>query len=290
MKGMTLKKGFLLGGIFLLSALVFVQLSLACDGKDKWDCDHHHKWDCDHHHGEQCYPPKIQRVFLAYQDDSIVFEIYGKNFDRGAPPVVTLGGIFDLTIDETLTDDNVITATLSSLKDNEFGFGDYRLVVSTCHDSACENKYCKAHGPKCGCKYCKEHCSKCNDKHCKDNECKCRCKDRYSLTIAGPPGSPAEKGIIKSEIVEVTKSVTVEADTPVYDPNFKIEDTASCNTLGTGFTVTGGGFSSSKNVTIRASIPVKDENGWHVVGTVAGEIYVGAILEVTIYAVCAIVQ
>ncbi len=287
----SIRKAFLLSGIFLLSTFMLVQSSWGCDDKDKWDCDHHDKWDCDRH-GEPCHPPKIQRVFLDHKPDSetfIRFSIWGKNFDNGDIPVVSLGDIFhDLDV-EDYSDDYII-ATLPISEENDFDYGDYRLVVSTCQDSACKHKYCKDHGPNCKCKYCKKHCSKCKDKHCKDHEYKCKCKDRYSLTIADPSGPPAEKGIIRSEIVEVTKSVEVDASTPVYDPNFKIEDTASCNTLGKDFTVTGGGFSSSKNVAIRASTPASDENGWHVVGTVAGEVYIGAILEITIYAVCAIVE
>ena len=106
------RKVFLLAGIFLLGTFMLVQLSWGCDDHDGWDYDHHDKWSCDHH-GKPCHPPKIQRVYLDYQADSIVFEIWGNNFDNGVTPVVTLGGIFDLTVNDALTDDNVITETLS---------------------------------------------------------------------------------------------------------------------------------------------------------------------------------
>ena len=272
MKRMTFKKALLLSGIFLLSTFMLVQLSWGCDDDDRWDRDCHDKWDCDHH-GNPCHPPKIQRVFLDYESDSITFTILGKNFDKGALPVVTLGGIFDLTVDEALTDDNMITATLSSIAEKKVEFGDYRLVVSTCHDSACKDKYCKDHGPNCKCKYCKDHCSKCKDKYCKENEYKCRCKDRYSLTIPGPEGQPGPSGILVSEIVSNTGK-----------PNFGVNEnqyvgTATC---GDGYTVTGGGFKSI-NLKIIESRP--EPNGWYVLGRITLEIEAEPTL--TIYAVCA---
>jgi hypothetical protein len=268
MKGMIFKKALLLSGIFLLSTFILAQLSWGCDDddKDKWDCDRHDKWDC-HKHGEPCQPPKIQRVFLEYQADSIVFEIWGKNFDHGALPAVTLGGIYDLTVDGY--DDNEITATLP-IKDKNFAYGDYRLVVSTCNDSACKDKYCKDHGPNCKCKYCKDHCSKCKDNYCKDNQYKCRCKDRYSLTI----GAAGQQ--IGLEIV--TQTVTIDfLETPEAKPELK----AICPS---GYKVTGGGF-SQKLMEIKESKPLKDENAWQVIGeftTGRGEAY-----ELTVHAVCA---
>jgi len=265
MKGITFKKAFLLGGIFLLSTFMLVQLSWGCDYHDKWDRDYHDKWHCDHH-GKPCHPPKIQRVYLDYQADSIVFEIWGKNFDNRVIPVVTLGGMIELKVGPY--SENQIEATLP-LKDlpEEFASGDYKLVVSTCRGSECKDQYCK------------------------DHEYKCKCQDKYCLTIPGPAEPQGKPGIIKSEIVEVTKSVKVKEDTPIFDPDFKIEDTASCNTLGAGWTVTGGGFSISKNLAIEVSMPVKKENGWHVVGTpVVSKISLADILEIKIHAVCATVQ
>jgi hypothetical protein len=281
MKGMAFKKAFLLGGIFLLATFMLAQSSWGCDDddKDKRDCDHNDKWDCH----KQCQPPKIQRVFLDYQADSIIFEIWGKNFDHGALPVVTLGGIFDLTVDETLTDDNRITATLSSIAEKKFEFGDYRLVVSTCHVSACkEDKYCKDHGPNCKCKYCKEHCSKYKDKYCKENEYKCRCKDKYSLTIAGPPSPP-------SPIALKIESKTLGL--PISESPQKIEGEVICSS---GFGVTGGGFSCSnlqactEGLSIIVSEPLLVGSkgvGWHVLGT-----YVGPPADLTLYTICAPVQ
>ncbi len=281
MKGMTFKKALLLSGILLLSTLILAQMSWGCDDddKDKRDCDHHDKWDGH----KQCQPPKIQRVFLEYQTDSIVFEIWGKNFGNGALPAITLGGIFDLTVDDALTDDNVITATLSSIAEKKFEFGDYRLVVSTCHDSACEDKYCKDHGPNCKCKYCKDHCSKCKDKNFKGYECKCRCKDRYSLTIAGPPSPP-------SPIALKIESKTVAL--PAKEIPQKIEDEVIC---ADGFGVTGGGFSCSNidactdGLRIIASEPLQDDTknsiGWHIIAT-----YVGPPAQLTIRAICTQVQ
>ena len=286
MKGMIFKKAFLLGGIFLLATFMLVQLSWGCDDDDKWDRDHHDKWDC-HRHGKPCQPPKIQRVFLEYQANSIVFEIWGKNFDNGVTPVVTLGGMYKLNVDKDDYSDAHIIATLPPT--DKFEYGDYRLVVSTCQDSACNDKYCKDHGPNCKCKYCKDHCSKCKDKYCQDNEHKCRCKDRYSLTITGPSGPSGEQGVIISKISEET--VTVQVDQTIYDPKFEIKGTASCNKFGTGWTVTGGGFSNSKYITFRASMPSQNENGWNVVGTLEKNIEVsGEYIEMKIYVVCAQIQ
>jgi hypothetical protein len=272
MKGMIFKKAFLLGGIFLLATFMLAQSSWGCDDDDKRDRDCHDKWHCDHH-GNPCQPPKIQRVFLDYGADSIVFEIWGKNFANGALPVVTLGGVFDLTVDDALTNDNVITATLSSIAEKKFEFGDYRLVVSTCHNSACEDKYCKDHGPNCKCKYCRDHCSKCKDKNCKDYACKCRCKDRYSLTIAGPPVPPGAPGTIESAVFEKVGDFD-----NITNPK-KISGTATC---GEGYTVTGGGF---KQTNLRIMESRAEGNGWYVLGRIVFEIE--ADFTLTIYAVCA---
>ena len=301
------RKTLLLSGILLLSVFVIAQYSWGCDDKDKWDCHHHDgwdhdghdKWSCDDHdkwscdkHGEPCHPPKIQIVYLHYNDESIEFTIWGKNFKKGASPVVTLGGRYKLEVGMDDYSDAYIIATLPLENlDEEFIYGDYKLVVSTCHDSACNDKYCKDHCSKCKDKHCADHCRKCKDKCCKDQDPKCKCKDKYCLTIPGPPEQPGKPGIIKSEIVEVTKSVIVKENTPIFDPDFKIEDTASCNTLGPGWTVTGGGFSNSKNLTVEVSMPLKEENGWHVVGSpVVSKIFLGDALEIKIHAVCAIVQ
>jgi hypothetical protein len=298
------RKTFLLSGILLLSVFVIGKYSWGCDDKDQWGCGNHDKWDCDDHdrwrcddhdtwscnkQSESCHPPKIQIVYLDYNDNSIEFTIWGENFDNGAPPVVTLGGRYNLNVDKNnYSDTHILTILPFQNLEGDFIYGDYKLVVSTCHDSPCDCKYCKEHCSKCKDRYCRDYCSKCKDRYCKNQDPKCKCKDRYSLTIPDPAERQGKPRVIKSEIVEVTKSIIVDANTPVYDPQFKIEETASCDTLGTGFTVTGGGFSSSKNLTIRASMPVKDENGWHVVGTLVGETYSGAVLEITVYAVCAI--
>jgi hypothetical protein len=278
---MTLKKALLLGGIFLLSTFMLAQLSWGCDDDDKRDRDCHDKRDCDDHdkrdcddRDKPCHPPKIQRVFLDFsQPDSIVFDIFGKNFDRGAPLVVTLGGIYDLTIDEAFTDNNVIRATLSSLAEKQFEFGDYRLVVSTCRDSACKDKYCKDHGRNCKCKYCKDYCSKCKDKDDKDDEC--RCRDRYSLTIAGPPGPPSPITLRR-----VSALVSLEGCTECVR---LIDLNAVCQS---GL-VTGGGFSCPECIPVRLDIsvnePLEKLDAWHVVGTYSG----GNRVDVTVYAICA---
>ncbi len=269
MKRMAFKKALLLSGIFLLSTFILAQLSWGCDDddKDKWDCDHHDNWDC-LKHGKPCQPPKIQKVFLDYNLDSetfIRFSIWGKNFDNGAPPVVTLGGEFGLTVMEH--SDGYIVATLPKSEEQDFDYGDYRLVVSTCPGSACKDKYCKDHGPNCKCKYCKDHCSKCKDKYCKDNQYKCRCKDRYSLTIADPSGQLGTIG-----------SVIVATDGKQISTN-EFEGYALCDQ---GYTVTGGGFKSI-NFKIVESRP--DGNGWYVLGRIAFDKEIDPTL--TIYAVCA---
>jgi len=272
MKGMTFKKALLLSGIFLLSTFILAQLSWGCDD-DKWDWDHHDKWDC-HKYGKPCQPPKIQKVFLDYNPDSetfIRFSIWGKNFDNGAPPVVALGGEFGLTVMEH--SDGYIVATLPKSEEQDFDYGDYRLVVSTCHDSACKDKYCKDHGPNCKCKYCKDHCSKCKDKYCKENEYKCRCKDRYSLTITGPQG---QAGAI------VLKIVTVEGQ-PSSGNELDIVGTADC---GPGYKVTGGGFSCAKCSRILESKPSQEGSGWQAIGRVLPEV----VSDLDVYAVCVQIQ
>ena len=77
MKRMTLRKGFLLSGILILSVLFLGQLGWACDEPD-------HAYD-------QCTEePDIKKVKLDYDKDLIY--IYGKNFTEGThDPVVTLG-------------------------------------------------------------------------------------------------------------------------------------------------------------------------------------------------------
>jgi hypothetical protein len=199
MKGINFKKAFLLSGILLLSVFVVIQLSWGCDDYDKWGCDDHDKWDCEHECWP-CNPPKIQIVYLTYPDGLIEFTILGKNFDNGTCPVVTLGGMYKLNVEKEDFSDIHIIATLP-LKDlkEEFKYGDYRLVVSTCHDSACEYKYCKDYCFKCKDKHCRDYCSKCKDRYCKDKYCKdheyeCKCKDRYSLTIANPEGQKGQPG------------------------------------------------------------------------------------------------
>jgi hypothetical protein len=270
MKGMIFKKAFLIGGIFLLATFMLAQSSWGCDDDDKWDRDCHDRWDCDHQCWS-CNPPKIQRVFLDYNPDSetfIRFWIWGKNFDKGAPPAVTLGGEFDLTVREHYND--YMVAALPMSEEEGFEFGDYRLVVSTCHDSKC--KYCKDYCSKCKDKHCRDYCSKCKDrycknKYCKDDEYKCKCKDRYSLTIPGPSGQLGTIG-----------SVIVATDGKQISTN-EFEGYALCDQ---GYTVTGGGFKSI-NFKIVESRP--DGNGWYVLGRLAFDKEIAPAL--TIYAVCA---
>lgn len=283
MKGMIFKKAVLLGGIFLLATFMLVQLSWGCDDDDKWErdwddkwrCDHHDKWDC-HKHDKPCHPPKIQSVDVVDVDlENKKIVIHGKNFDKGADPVVTLGGT---KIEGNLTSPTKIEAIFHP---SDFPNSDYRLVVSTCHNSARNDKYCKDHGPNCKCKYCKEHCSKCKDKYCKDYEYRCRCKDRYSLTIPGPSGPPSA--------ITLTRESWSKQLPACWECSTVIDEKAVCPS---GSVVTGGGFSCLKCEPAFLSISVnapfqdsmQDSNGWYVVGNYFGT---GKAAELTIYAICA---
>jgi hypothetical protein len=293
MKGMIFKKVFLLGGIFLLATFMSVQLSWSCDDDDKWDRDCRDQWNCDHHCWS-CNPPKIQRVFLEFKpapdtsdtsEPFIRFSIWGKNFDDGAPPVVTLGGEFDLTV--TSYSHDYIQATLPMSVEEDFDYGDYRLVVSTCYDSRC--KYCKDYCSKCKDRHCRDYCSKCKDKYCKNKYCKedehkCRCKDRYSLTIANPsvPTSAIGLKIESKQVVLNSKEVISRTEVNVE--------------CGSGFAVTGGGFSCLKCVEcpdcvrIALSEPLQDDKkngiGWHVIATYMVPFEMETI-ELAVHAICA---
>jgi len=273
----------LLSGILLLSTFMLVQLSWGCDEKDGWDCDHHDKSEC-HKYTKPCQPPKIQRVFLEYKTDAITFTILGKNFDDGAPAVVTLGGIFELTVNEYSGDQ--IIATLPIPAEEEFIYGDYKLVVSTCSVSACkEDKYCKDHGPNCKCKYCRDHCSEFKDKYCREHESKCKCKDKYSLTIADPSVPTSAIGLkIKSS--EPFKSSARESLK-------QFEGFVECDS---GFRVTGGGFScpiragdETTECRIMVSEPLQDDKnngiGWRVIAA-----HVGSEVALTVHAICIQIQ
>jgi len=288
MKGINLRKAFLLSGILLLSVFMAIQLSWACDDDDKWDRDWHHKWHWDHQ-CLTCDPPKIEIVYVDYFADSIELNIWGKNFDSGIRPVVTLGGIYKLNVEDGDYSDTHIIATLplQNISGN-FVYGDYRLIVSTCHDSAC--KYCKDYCSKCKDKHCRDYCSKCKDRYCKKKYCKdcghkCRCKDRYSLTIAAPagqPGPPGPPGTTNFQIVEVP-------GVQPTDGSGYYGGTAYC---GSGFKVTGGGFFQNHlNITLSGPVEFtgtgfsKIDNGWRVEGAVAGQ-----SPSLRIWAVCAQVE
>jgi hypothetical protein len=273
----SFRNAFLIGGIFLLSTFMLVQQSWGCDDDDKWDCDHH---------DEACHPPKIHIVYLTYSADSIGFTIYGKNFRKGAPPVVTLGDMYELEVSDSDYSDTRIIATLPfGNLEGPFVYGDYRLVVSTCQSSACEDRYCKDHGPNCKCNYCKKHCSKCKNKHCKDREYSCKCKDRYSLTIANPSGP---KGTIALKIESKTVELSRKEITDIIQVNVE---------CGSGFGVTGGGFScpkcleSPESLSIMVSEPLQDDKkngiGWRVTATY---LMVPLQTELTVHAICAPVQ
>jgi hypothetical protein len=120
------------------------------------------------------------------------------------------------------------------------------------------------------------------------------------LTIEVPRGAAgtngkdgAVGGTIRSVTYEHPISYEVlDGDTSIFDPDFRIAGTANCPT---GFTVTGGGFSSSKNLKVIMSmpsekVPLETGNGWYVNGIVRDEVFVGDMLEITIYAVCAQLQ
>jgi len=271
MKRMVFKNVYLLGGIFLLVTLMSVQLSWCCDDHDSWDCH------------EACQPPKIQRVFLEFKptpdpsdtsEPFIRFSIWGKNFAQGAPPVVALGGEFDLTVKRY--EDDYIIATLPMSVEEDFYYGDYRLVVSTCQDP--QGKYCMDSCSKCKGKHCRDYCSKCKDRYCKskyykDNEHRCRCKDRYSLTIQNPQGPSS------SAIGFKIKSTTLTLP-PAERRQFR--GTAECDS---GFRVTGGGFSCRDCMGILVNEPLIDGNG-NGIGWVVIAVYEGTGSELKIHAIC----
>jgi hypothetical protein len=188
----TFGRTFLVTGIFLLSVFVVSQPSWGCNDRDSWECEHYDRCDC-HYQSKPCVPPRIQIVYLAFDENSIYFTIYGKNFDDGGTPAVTLGGIFDLKVESY--SENQIDATLP-LKG--FEYGDYKLVVSTGRASKCKKKYCTDHGNRCDDKYWTGYGSKCKDKYCVDEGYKC--EGKYCLTVRnpteakGPPGPQGPQG------------------------------------------------------------------------------------------------
>jgi hypothetical protein len=290
MKAKRIGKTFLSSLIFLISVLALGQSGWACDDDDQWDRDWHHEWHRDHQ-CSTCNPPKIEIVYVDYFANSIELNIWGKNFDSGIRPVVTLGGLYELNVDDDYSDTHIIaTLPLQNLNGN-FVYGDYRLVVSTCHDSAC--KYCEDYCSKCKDKHCRDYCSKCKDrcckaKYCKDYGHKCRCKDRYSLTIAGPAGQPGLAGALVTVIVQ-GKLFTYNADGGTFT------GTASCVGEGMeGYTVTGGGFSGvgeQPTAKVLASKPSQDGKGWELV--ILGPVDVtnpSPPTDLTVWAVCAKVQ
>lgn len=287
MRGINSKKAFGVGGILLLSVFVGIQLSWACDDDDKWDRDWHHKWHRDHQ-CLTCNPPKIQIVYVDYFADSIELNIWGKNFDSGVRPVVTLGGIYKLNVEDGDDSDTHIIATLPNLN-GKFVYGDYRLVVSTCHDSAC--KYCKDYCSKCKDKRCRDYCSKCKDRYCKEKYCKdcghkCRCKDRYSLTIAGPAGQAGPAGALVTVIVTATEE------------EFKCDErTGSCSGIascvekaGKEYRATGGGFSAGIYGIVLESKPLTDGTGWELIVAGAAPEAPPPPPGVTVWAVCGKVE
>jgi hypothetical protein len=231
-------------------------LSWGCDDDDKGDRDCHDKRDCDDHN-KPCHPPKIQSVDVDLENNEIV--IHGKNFDSAGDPVVTLGG---KKIDVLSHTGNEILATFEPEK---FPNTDYRLVVSTCRDSASKDKYWKDYG------------SKCKDKDDKDDEC--RCRDRYSLTIAGPAGPPSA--------ITLTRKFNSVGFAGIAETTETFDLSADCQ----GGLVTGGGFSCPKcgstspefPLRITVNEPLEDLSGWHV----AGAYVEGPSATLTIYAICA---
>jgi hypothetical protein len=253
MRGMTFKKALLLGGIFLLSTFILIQSSWGFDGEDQWGPD------CRDDKGKPCHPPKIQSVDVDLESKEII--IHGENFDNTGDPVVTLGGKEIGVLSHT---DGEIVATVEPA---DFPDTDYSLVVSTCCDSPCKDKYCK------------DKCSKCKDKHpkgkhCKDDQCKWVCKDRYSLTLAGSPGSPSP-----IRLTRVSEVVSLAGCSECVRP---INRSAVCQ----GGLVTGGGFSCPTCIPIDLGItvhePLENLSGWHIVGAYYG----GNPAEFTIYAIC----
>jgi hypothetical protein len=277
------RKTFLLSGIFLLSVFVVSQPSWGCDDCDKWNCDHHDRWDCDQNY-KHCCPPKIQIVYVDFDEILIYFTIYGKNFDNGGPPAVTLGGLFDLKVESY--SENRIEATLPLT--DKFEYGDYKLVVSTGHGSKCKDKDCTDHGNKCDDKYWTGSSSKCKDKYCIDQSYKC--EDKYCLTVSpvgakgpeGPPGPQGPPGISNLEYY------TTYYDKVPYGPAVLMEARCSTSTkklLGGGGGIKGVlGIYDPKPVMIYNG-PNADGSAWNIIWF--NDYEAGIDVKIEVYAICA---
>jgi len=117
MKRMTFRKSFLLSGILLFSVLVLGQSAWACETPDYSDF--------------QCYEQlDIKRIVLDY-DNNLIY-IFGKNFNNGSSPIVTLGDD-DLILKRY--NENEIVTTFPGVE-----AGHYKLVVSTGGGYKCKDK------------------------------------------------------------------------------------------------------------------------------------------------------
>jgi len=318
---MTLRKGFLLSGILILSVLFLGQLGWACDEPD-------HAYD-------QCTEePDIKKVKLDYDKDIIY--IYGKNFTEGTyTPVVTLG---DLKLTLVDVDDFRYTDNEIRVKFPEIEAGDYKLTVVTGETRHCRDKQSVkiAHDNESSCPQ-PTPCEQCppgpigytgpqgpagptgatgpqGEKGEKGDTGPQGIQGAQGaegpigpigpqgpigpIGAAGPAGIPGDKGnngdkgdtglqgppggIANFEIVKAEGTELV--DTPYF------EGTAYCSQ---GFKVTGGGFESADlRITVSGPLDVGTggllvsiDYGWRVEGELVGE---QAFLR--IWAVCAKVQ
>ncbi|OGP94830.1 MAG: hypothetical protein A2157_11430 [Deltaproteobacteria bacterium RBG_16_47_11] len=294
MNAKRFRKIFLPVAIFIFSVLVSGQPAWACETPDYSDF--------------QCYEQlDIKKVRLDYDNDSIY--IFGKNFNNGSAPIVTLGD-YVLTLKKDYTENEIVT-TFPAVE-----AGHYKLVISTGDGHKCKDKQsvkidhdnkpsCPPAPPPPPCEQCPP-----GPKGEKGDK-----GDTGAQGIQGPPGNDGAQGLpgtngtngtngapglpgpqgpqgplgtIESIIVETTETVTVSD--AIYAPGYNIQVTAPCPT---DFTVTGGGFSSSDYLIIRVSKPFQNETtsetGWVVVGTVERntEVPPSFTLEIKTYAVCA---
>jgi hypothetical protein len=212
-----------------LPGVIFLFSALVL-GQSAWACDEpeHGGYD-DHdkggcgHPDHQCHPRLVIQSVDVDLQKNKIF-IYGENFNNGDFPVVTLGGIIDLEVEPPYTG-NEIVAKLSEDNLKDIKDSDYRLVVST------------GRGKKC--------------------------RDRYSLTIAGPSGTcTCPPGTF------VTVIVTAKENEFIYDDSTRTsKGTASC-AAGEGYRVTGGGFSVGTAIDYVIAVeskPVADGTGWELV-------------------------
>jgi hypothetical protein len=308
MKRMNFRKGCLLSGILLFSALVLGQSGWACDEPDPNDY--------------LCVEElEIKRVRLDYDKDEI--QILGKNFNNGNSPKLTLG---DEPLDVRWYNEKEIVTTFPFVE-----AGQYKLRISTGEGSNCKDKHSVKidHDNKPSCPQ-PPPCTPCKDgeqgppgpqgpagpagpQGPKGDKGDPSVKSAEAITL--PPGSSATASL-NTDTSVLTIGVPRGADgkdgaqglpgpagmpifktvftlgEPITDDASHLGGTALC---GSDCKVTGGGFSQN-NLNITLSGPfdlvhdennnvynyVQIDNGWRVEGRgVPGN------LSLTVYAVCA---